>query len=455
MPSFGHARAVQKHRHSAQKLLPFRRQRLPAASTRAERGPSEGRGRTPRANSRVAPPAATAGRGRRGRAPLRTADPAVGPRAPAARQTFAAEQKRRVTPAQSPARVGGREGERESSRPRAAPRAPSRPPSGPGPRALTMSYTLRITSWFAIAGGPRAPRARWLLPWGGAAQAGGGAVGTPGGRFLLVPPVAAGRGGAAGTMEPPPRRNGARPAGGALSPRPAAGAGRRGAGPAPTDGSGRRRGERERRLPGGPGTVGARQAESPSDGRKMEPLEPAPTFRQERDGGDYSSRRAARLPACPAPPTPRRSVALRGRGAPCRAVPCRAVCRERSPRDGVCPRARCAAGSCGTHTPPEAQVRPRLSGSSESGVQPSGPSGLRGPLAGTARGARRAVGPTARGRALRLLLWLAAGIGLVATNRRCGGKKPLSYQGVLRKMGSYLKTVIVKTSSDNRGSPSS
>lgn len=185
-----------------------------------------------------------------------------------------------------------------------------------------MSYTLRITSWFAIAGGPRAPRARWLLPWGGAAQAGGGAVGTPGGRFLLVPPVAAGRGGAAGTMEPPPRRNGARPAGGALSPRPAAGAGRRGAGPAPTDGSGRRRGERERRLSGGPGTVGARQAESPSDGRKMEPLEPAPTFRQERDGGDYSSRRAARLPACPAPPTPRRSVALRGRGAPCRAVPC-------------------------------------------------------------------------------------------------------------------------------------
>lgn len=322
MPSFGHARAVQKHRHSAQKLLPFRRQRLPAASTRAERGPSEGRGRTPRANSRVAPPAATAGRGRRGRAPLRTADPAVGPRAPAARQTFAAEQMRRVTPAQSPARVGGREGERESSRPRAAPRAPSRPPSGPGPRALTMSYTLRITSWFAIAGGPRAPRARWLLPWGGAAQAGGGAVGTPGGRFLLVPPVAAGRGGAAGTMEPPPRRNGARPAGGALSPRPAAGAGRRGAGPAPTDGSGRRRGERERRLSGGPGTVGARQAESPSDGRKMEPLEPAPTFRQERDGGDYSSRRAARLPACPAPPTPRRSVALRGRGAPCRAVPC-------------------------------------------------------------------------------------------------------------------------------------
>lgn len=259
--------------------------------------------------------------GRGGRAPLQAADPAAGQRDPATHKLYCRAEATRH-PRTEP-RAGRRKGRRKEkflapqARGRAAPRAPSRPPSGPGPRALTMSYTLRITSWFAIAGGPRAPRARWLLPWGGAAQAGGGAVGTPGGRFLLVPPVAAGRGGAAGTMEPPPRRNGARPAGGALSPRPGPGGGERAP---PRRRQREKRGERERRLPGGPGTAGARQAGSPSDGRKMEPLEPAPTFRQERDGGDYSSRRAARLPACPAPPAPRRSAVPRGRGAPCRAA---------------------------------------------------------------------------------------------------------------------------------------
>lgn len=43
----------------------------------------------------------------------------------------------------------------------------------------------------------------------------------------------------------------------------------------------------------------------------MEPPGPAPILREARAGADYDSRRAARLPACPAPPRP---PAVRGPG---------------------------------------------------------------------------------------------------------------------------------------------
>lgn len=105
-------------------------QPAPCAVTRAEQEPSEGRRQTPRTNSRFAPTAATAGRGRGGGAPLQAADPASCD--PAARQTFAAEQKRRVTPHRAPR---GAEGGKEKGKvPGAAGPGPRRPPSPPPAR---------------------------------------------------------------------------------------------------------------------------------------------------------------------------------------------------------------------------------------------------------------------------------------------------------------------------------
>lgn len=313
-------------------------------------------------------------------------------------------------------RAGRREGRRKGKFPvpqargRAARRAPLPPASRPLPAGA--HHVVHVEDHQLVrhrrrpAGAP-SPLAAPVGRRGSGRRRGGG---HPRGPLPPRPACCCGAGGggghhgAAAAEERGPARG--------RSAQPAAGGGGReaGSGPRPDGGSGKRRGERKQRLPGGLGTAGARQAGSPSDGRKMEPLEPAPTFRQERDGGDYSSRRAARLPACPAPPASRRSAVPRRRGAPCR---------ERLRRDGLC---RCVAIG--------AVWAARTAGGNGSRCLPS----------------CRPVWPlTAQGRALRLLLRLAAGTGLVATNRRFGRQKPLPYQGVLRK----IKTAVVETLSEN------